>query len=155
MRIQSSKVYYLCFSDTWGLCKDSKGNSGLSSWEFPLSTEAARATTKTLRFKKSSTPNSCSRFFPPRSQHKLYFLCTSAKWQYHCVVVWNIQCVKCSICMGMWGRKLSLGQAEGVRRLKNKWLEDWQGDWRDVARVLVTYDGNSHGLYLMDWYYLP
>lgn len=64
--------------------------------------------------------------FPPSpsSQHKLYFLCTSAKWQYHCVVVWNIQCVKCSICVGMQGRKLSLGQAEGVRRLKNKWLED-------------------------------
>lgn len=27
----------------------------------------------------------------------------------------------------MRGRKLSLSQAEGVRRLKNKWFEDRQG----------------------------
>lgn len=63
-------------------------------------------------------------FSPASSQHKLYLLCTSAKWQYHCVVVQNIQCVKCSIHVGMRGRKLSLGRAEGVRRLKNKWFED-------------------------------
>lgn len=75
--------------------------------------------------RKAQLPILAPGFFPPSSQHKLYFLCTSAKWQYHCVVVWKIQCVKCSICVGMRGRKLSLGQASG----------DWRTNGLKTDRV--------------------
>lgn len=72
------------------------------------------------------------------SQHKSYlfsaavwflFFHTSAKSQYLCVVVWNIQHAEWTMKYLLWEQEewSSAGVRHSVRRLKSNWFEDFQG----------------------------
>lgn len=137
MRIQSSKAYYWCFSDTWGLCKESKRKLCLLIMRILPEHHGHQSSSQCPKAPEQSSSQILSPVLSHVPSVSSVFCCTSTKW-HHCVVVWNIQCVEWTVKYLLWECKEQ--NSAWVRRKAS-------GDWcaADLKTDEVVGCGRSFG----------